>query len=99
MVSAIFLRPSARLLLPSGTLRKKAVGRNIEGLGEEKKLSVFDASNLCFNLGNGSAADVEAMQLAVGGELLLGQAQFVAPFLNLFPDNICRFLGSGHAKK
>jgi hypothetical protein len=51
---------------------------------------------LGFDLRDGAPADVQAVQLALGGKCLLGQGKLVSPLLDLFANNVGGFSGSGH---
>lgn len=79
-----------------GPGRKQAVGRNFKDTRQGQKFIVSHTAQLRFDLGQGSTADVQPVQLALGGKCLLCEAKLVAPLSDLRPDDVGRCLGSGH---
>ena len=79
--------------------RVEAVGRNIQDGSQNKQLRIINASNLRFDLRDGSATDVEAAQLALRGKLFLRQAVLVAPLLDLFANDVGRLSCFSHARE
>ena len=74
--------------LPAFYLGKQVGHPNPQGLGQEKCFLVGDASDACFNLGQGSPGDVQADPLAFGGELVLGKAFLISKPADLFSYDV-----------
>ena len=74
--------------LPAFYLGKQVGHPNPQGLGQEKCFLVGDASDACFNLGQGSPGDVQADSLAFGGELFLRKIELIPQPTDLFTCDI-----------
>ena len=74
--------------LPAFYLGKQVGHPNPQGLGQEKCFLVGDASDACFNLGQGSPGDVQADSLAFGRELILRKTELIPQLADYFSYDV-----------
>ena len=75
-----------RLFLPA--LGKQVGDGDSQGLGQEKCFLVGDATDASLYLGQGSPGDVQALTLASGGQVFLGEVESVSQPADLFSYDV-----------
>ena len=61
---------------------------DIQGLGQKKGFLVGDASDACLYLGQRTTADIQALTLASGGQVFLGEVESVSQPADLFSYDV-----------
>ena len=67
---------------------KQTINGNVKQVCEEDQFLIRDATQAGLNLGQCFTTDIEPLDLATRGELLLGQPQIIPELLDLRPDHI-----------
>ena len=79
--------------------RIKALRRNAQDGSQKEQFRVADAADLCLDLRNRPSTDIETVQLALAGELLLRQIHLITPFLDFLANDVGGFSFSCHFHK